>query len=126
MIEANIQTTHEVEEPTTRREGQVLTTSQILNDLDNGLDRKQIAKKYGLTAHEVKTLFEMSPALKGRRPKRAFKKITFTLVDDVQLAKDVQTAETQLRVDVEADKVQDNTSENHDGEEQSNPFTEIE
>jgi|DEB0MinimDraft_10_1074344.scaffolds.fasta_scaffold95204_1 hypothetical protein len=117
MIEAQIQTQPIVEEQTNPQEGQVLTTSQILNDLDNGLDRKQIAKKYGLTAHEVKTLFEMSPVLKGRRPKRALKKITFTLVDDVQLEKDVKAAENQLRVDVEAEKVQDNTSENHDGEE---------
>lgn len=108
MIEAQIQTQQTVEQPT--QKAQVLTTSQILNDLDNGLDRKAIATKYGLSMLEVKVLFE-HPALKGKRPKRALKKISFTLVDDTQLS------ENQLRVDVEADKVQDNTSENYDGEE---------
>ena len=48
------------------------------------------------------------PMLKNRRPKRALTKISFTLVDDVTPQEDP----AQLRVDTEAQRVQDNTDEN--------------
>lgn len=76
-------------------ETKVITVSGVLADLDNGLDRKAIAKKYSLTIEEVRAMFQ-HPTLKGKRPKRALKKITFTLVDDT-----VQTS-----------KVEDSVSEN--------------
>lgn len=80
---------------TEENETKVITVSGVLADLDNGLDRKAIANKYGLTIEEVRAMFQ-HPALKGKRPKRALKKITFTLVDDT-----VQTS-----------KVEDSVSEN--------------
>lgn len=106
-------------------ENKVLTVSQILTDLDNGLGRPDIAKKYGLKPAEVKVMFE-HPSLKGRRPKRATTKVSFTLVDDTK-----QTNPNQLSIpeagsdfDVDADEseqissqVEDNVSENADGEE---------
>jgi hypothetical protein len=90
MIDAKVDTVVETEPTETP---QVLTVSQILTDLDKGLDRKAIREKYSLTIDEVKHLFQ-HPTLKGKRPKRAHKAIRFTLVDDT------------------TSKVQDNTSEN--------------
>jgi len=107
MIEANQQTEPTVEKQETTGKDKVITVSQIIMDLDSGLGRPQIKEKYSLTAAELKHLFQV-PALKKRRPKRALNKINFTLVDDVSEKQD----DTQLRVDTEAQKVQDNTSEN--------------
>lgn len=124
MIEAQIQTQQTVEQPT--QKAQVLTTSQILNDLDNGLDRKAIATKYGLNMTEVKVLFE-HPALKGKRPKRALKAISFTLVDDTQ-AESTPYANHDSQgsdYDIDTQEVEDNTSENWDNEETFNQFNEL-
>lgn len=89
MIEAQTPNTESVVEETTQQESKLLTVSQILEDLDNGLDRKAIQTKYGLTGHEVKVLFT-TPALKGKRPKRATKKVTFTLIDDTNSTTEVE------------------------------------
>ena len=106
MIEANQQTEPTVEKQSNTEGPQVLKVSQILMDLDSGLGRPQIKEKYSLTANELKALFQ-HPTLKKRRPKRALNKISFTLVDDV-----TEQDDNQLRVDTEAQKVEDNTSEN--------------
>ena len=128
MIEAQAQNV--AQEATQTSEEKVLTVSQILTDLDNGLGRPEIAKKYGLKPAEVKVMFE-HPSLKGRRPKRATTKVTFTLVDDTtpqqnpnQLSIPQADAETTGNdFDVDADEseqtisqVEDNVSENADGE----------
>lgn len=47
-----------------------LTISQVLDDLSDGLDRKQIRQKYNLTATDVTNLFQ-HPKLKGKRVKPA-------------------------------------------------------
>ena len=47
-----------------------ITVSQIVEDLENGRDRKAIKAKYGLTADEVKMIFE-HPKLKGMRVKKS-------------------------------------------------------
>ena len=106
MIEANQQTEPTVEKQESTGEQRVLKVSEILLDLDSGLGRPQIKEKYSLTGAELKALFQ-HPTLKKRRPKRALNKISFTLVDDVTPQDD-----TQLRVDTEAQKVEDNKSEN--------------
>ena len=59
-----------------------ITVSQIVEDLENGRDRKAIKTKYGLTVDEVKMIFE-HPKLKGMRVKKA-RTVRFTLVDDIQ------------------------------------------
>lgn len=106
-------------------ENKVLTVSQILTDLDNGLGRPEIAKKYGLKPAEVKVMFE-HPSLRGRRPKRATTKVSFTLVDDTNQINPNQLSipEAGSDFDVDADEseqtifqVEDNVSENADGEE---------
>ena len=106
MIEANQQTEPTVEKQSNTEGPQVLKVSQILMDLDSGLGRPQIKEKYSLTATELKALFQ-HPTLKKRRPKLALNKSSFTRVDDVS-----EQDDTQRRVDVEAQKVEDNTSEN--------------
>ena len=106
MIEANQQTEPTVEKQSNTEGPQVLKVSQILMDLDSGLGRPQIKEKYSLTATELKALLQ-HPTLKKRRPKRALNKISFTLVDDV-----TEQDDNQLRVDTEAQKVEDNKSEN--------------
>lgn len=112
MIEANQQTEHTVEkQETPKGEDRVIKVSQIIMDLDNGLGRPQIKEKYSLTATELKALFQV-PVLKKRRPKRALTKISFTLVDDVTPDEETMHDENQLRVDTEAQKVEDNVSEN--------------
>lgn len=123
MIEAQAQNV--AQEATETSESKVLSVSQILNDLDNGLGRPEIAKKYGLKPAEVKVMFE-HPSLKGRRPKRATTKVTFTLVDDVtpqQNLNQLSIPQAGSDFDVDADEseqtisqVEDNVSENADGE----------
>jgi len=113
MIEANQQTEPTVEKQTTAEgEQKTLTLSGIIADLDNGLGRPQIKEKYELTGMEIKQLFQ-HPMLKNRRPKRALTKISFTLVDDVTPKQEApQENPNQLRVDTEAQRVEDNTAEN--------------
>ena len=55
-----------------------LTVSQILDDLNNGLDRKAIREKYNLTATDVARLFQHEK-LKGVRVRTA---PAFELEDD--------------------------------------------
>tara|TARA_R100000234_G_scaffold119212_1_gene101517 strand:+ start:1733 stop:2113 length:381 start_codon:yes stop_codon:yes gene_type:complete len=57
-----------------------ITTTMILNDLDNGIDRTGIQEKYGLEKWEVTQMFQ-HPTLKGRKAKKV-KKLSFEFVDD--------------------------------------------
>tara|TARA_R110000751_G_scaffold112495_4_gene211364 strand:- start:4927 stop:5346 length:420 start_codon:yes stop_codon:yes gene_type:complete len=80
MIEAQVSESQEVQANSTP---EVITISGIITDLENGIDRDGIAKKYGLDKSEVKTMF-LHPALKGKRVKKnRVKELRFTLVDDV-------------------------------------------
>ena len=72
-IEATV-TTQVTSEPTT-----VITVSSVLGDLNNGLDRAAIAKKYNLSAAEVAEVFK-HPKLKGLRARRKITRIS--IVDD--------------------------------------------
>ncbi len=59
---------------------ETITTSMILEDLENGIDRTGIKTKYNLEAWEVKQMFD-HPVLKGKKAKRV-KKLSFNFVDD--------------------------------------------
>tara|TARA_R100000234_G_scaffold118944_1_gene100577 strand:- start:2450 stop:2893 length:444 start_codon:yes stop_codon:yes gene_type:complete len=61
-----------------------ITTSMILNDLENGIDRNGIKEKYNLQAWEVKQMFE-HPTLKGKKAKKK-RKLSFEFVDDTENA----------------------------------------
>ena len=63
-----------------------ITTTMILNDLDNGIDRTGIQEKYGLEKWEVTQMFQ-HPTLKGRKAKKV-KKLSFEFVDDTENAVD--------------------------------------
>ena len=72
--ELNTQTETATVKPTT------ITTSMIIEDLENGIDRKGIQEKYQLEGWEVKQMF-MHPTLKGKKAKKV-RKLSFNFVDD--------------------------------------------
>ena len=79
MIEANEPTEGTVvkKETPTR-----ITTTMILEDLENGISRDGIKEKYGLETWEVTQMFQ-HPALKGKKAKKV-RKLSFEFVDDTQ------------------------------------------
>lgn len=60
---------------------ETITTSMIIADLENGIDRTGIKTKYDLETWEVKQMFD-HPKLKGKKAKK-IRKLSFTFVDDV-------------------------------------------
>ena len=84
-----------------------ITTSMIIADLDNGIDRNGIRDKYSLQAWEVKQMFE-HPALKGKKAKK-IRKLSFTFVDDTTFAEvDVDdTNQTSIPVPTTETEVND-------------------
>jgi hypothetical protein len=96
MIEANEPTEGTVVKQVTPAQ---ITTTQIIQDLENGIDRTGIQTKYGLESWEVKQMF-MHPALKGKKAKKV-RKLSFEFVDDTvetispnQTSIPVETTET--------------------------------
>jgi len=77
MIETNQHTEASVESQPTP---QTITTTMILNDLDNGVDRKGIQAKYSLEGWELTEMFK-HPVLKGKKAKKK-RKMSFNFVDD--------------------------------------------
>ena len=59
---------------------ETITTSMVLEDLNNGIDRTGIKDKYDLETWEVTQMFQ-HPALKGKKAKKV-KKLSFNFVDD--------------------------------------------
>lgn len=68
-----------VVQETTPQPTTVITVSSVLGDLNNGMDRAAIAKKYDLSAAEVAEVFK-HPKLKGLRARRKITRIS--IVDD--------------------------------------------
>jgi hypothetical protein len=90
-----------------------ITTSMIIADLENGIDRNGIKDKYSLEAWEVKQMF-MHPALKGKKAKKV-RKLSFDFVDDTENA--VDPNQTTIPVDPESATVvkeADNTLDSFD------------
>jgi hypothetical protein len=94
MIDANEPTSAEVVKQATPA---TITTTQIINDLENGIDRSAIQAKYSLETWEVKQMF-MHPALKGKKAKK-IRKLSFNFVDDTVAA--VSTNQTSIPVPVQ-------------------------
>ena len=78
MIEAR--TAGESETQTTGTKPEKITTSMIIADLENGIDRTGIQTKYHLESWEVKQMFQ-HPTLKGKKAKKV-RKLSFEFVDD--------------------------------------------
>ena len=91
MIEANVPTNQTVNKtqmttPTT------ITTSMILLDLENGIDRPGIKEKYNLEGWELTEMFK-HPVLKGKKASRK-RKMSFTFVDDTPQTETISTTTT--------------------------------
>ena len=59
---------------------QRITTTMIIEDLENGIGRDGIKEKYNLQGCEVTQMFK-HPALKGKKAKK-IRKLSFDFVDD--------------------------------------------
>ena len=59
---------------------QRITTTMIIDDLENGIGRDGIKEKYNLQGWEVTQMFK-HPALKGKKAKKV-RKLSFDFVDD--------------------------------------------
>ena len=59
---------------------ETITTSMIIEDLENGIDRPGIKEKYGLETWEIAQMFK-HPALKGKKARKV-RKMSFNFVDD--------------------------------------------
>ena len=86
MIETNHTNEQSVESQPTP---QNITTTMILDDLENGIDRKGIQTKYSLEAWEVTEMFK-HPALKGKKVKKK-RKLSFNFIDDTTTTDPNQT-----------------------------------
>lgn len=105
-----------------------ITTSMIIEDLENGIDREGIRTKYNLEKWEVSQMFK-HPALKGKKVKKT-RKLSFNFVDDTTTVDPAQTsipvehptlteaADMLYGVDNEQTPTltQDSVSENQDGQ----------
>jgi len=69
---------------------QTITTTMIVEDLENGIDREGIRLKYNLEKWEVAEVFK-HPALKGKKVKKR-KKLSFQFVDDTPRVDPAQTS----------------------------------
>ena len=103
-----------------------ITTTMILNDLENGIGRDGIKTKYGLETWEVTQMFQ-HPTLKGKKAKKV-RKLSFEFVDDTENAIDPN----QTSIEVETTPAEDfhNTADlrtqdaidSFDEEEENNEF----
>ena len=97
MIDANQPTSGEVVKQDTPAR---ITTSMIIQDLDNGIDRNGIRDKYALQAWEVKQMFEQ-PTLKGKKAKKV-RKLSFEFIDDT--VEEVNTNQVTLDQAIEREE----------------------
>ena len=91
MIEAQTPnaTATAVTETPTMETPQTITTTMILTDLENGIDRPGIKTKYNLEGWELTEMFK-HPVLKGKKASRK-RKMSFTFVDDTPQTETIST-----------------------------------
>ncbi len=92
MIEANEPTEGTVVKQETPTQ---ITTSQIIEDLENGISRDGIKEKYSLETWMVTQLFQ-HPELKGKKAKKV-RKLPFQLIDDTSTV--IDSNQTSIDVD---------------------------
>ena len=82
-----------------------ITTTMILTDLENGIDRPGIRTKYNLEAWELTEMFK-HPVLKGKKASRK-RKMSFNFVDDTPKISTVEVvAENQVDLEESIDEVE--------------------
>jgi|TARA_R110002096_G_scaffold11237_1_gene41717 hypothetical protein len=69
---------------------QTITTTMIVADLDNGIDREGIRLKYNLEKWEVSEVFK-HPALKGKKVRKK-RRLSFQFLDDTPTVNPAQTS----------------------------------
>ena len=74
-----------------------IKVSDILTDLENGLQRTEIKKKYGFTLKELQTIFA-HPKLVGKKAK---KQVNLLIIDDTEENQTVKETE-ELQNEIEA------------------------
>ena len=104
MIETNVNTESQVE---TNETPAKITTTMILNDLENGIGRDGIKEKYSLETWMVTELFK-HPKLKGKKAKKK-RALPFEFVDDTETADPNQTS---IPVEMEAAVQEVNNEDN--------------
>jgi len=82
---------------------QNITTSMIIDDLENGIDRKGIQTKYSLETWEVTEMFK-HPVLKGKKVKKK-RKLSFNFIDDTESVDPNQTTVEGVIKEVMGDQV---------------------
>jgi hypothetical protein len=101
MIEANEPTSGTVVKQETPTQ---ITTTMIINDLENGISREDIKTKYGLETWEVVQMFQ-HPTLKGKKAKKV-RKLSFEFVDDtLKDTSEPQFSEREEQVEVDPNQV---------------------
>lgn len=91
MIEVNEPTNGTVVKQETPKR---MTTTMILNDLENGIGRDGIKEKYSLETWMVTELFK-HPKLKGKKAKKK-RSLPFEFVDDTENAVDPNQTEIPM------------------------------
>tara|TARA_R110001599_G_scaffold71494_1_gene199437 strand:+ start:273 stop:683 length:411 start_codon:yes stop_codon:yes gene_type:complete len=104
MIETNVPTEGTVvkQETPTR-----MTTTMILNDLENGIGRDGIKEKYNLEAWMVVELFK-HPTLKGKKVKKK-RALPFEFIDDTVEA--IDPNQTTIEQTIEEEELETPTVE---------------
>ena len=93
MIEANTPQQQPVVEPADKP--QRITTTMIIDDLENGIGRDGIQTKYSLEKWEVTQMFQ-HPVLKCKKAKKV-RKLSFEFVDDI--TDEVDPRQTSMEFD---------------------------
>ena len=102
MIDAKVAGEHHTQTTETPK---TITTTMIIEDLDNGIDREGIRTKYNLEKWEVTQMFQ-HPTLKGRKAKKV-KKLSFEFVDDTENAVDPNQTSIPVETTPEVDSFDD-------------------
>ena len=106
MIEANEPTNGTVVKQETPAK---ITTTMIIEDLENGINREGIKEKYNLEAWMVTQLFQ-HPKLKGRKAKK-IRVLPFEFIDDTSdpsqiTIEEVEFEESETPITVESEVVE--------------------
>jgi len=89
-----------------------ITTTQIITDLENGINRDGIKTKYGLETWEVTQIFQ-HPTLKGKKAKKV-RKLSFEFVDDTENAVDPNQTSIPVEEELTENHVDSFEDENED------------
>ena len=114
MIEANEPTNGTVVKQATPPK---ITTTQIIEDLENGINRDGIKEKYSLETWMVTQMFQ-HPTLKGRKAKKVrtlpfefvddtTKSVIETRIEETGLVMDTETNQTSIPVEVNEEAAMD-------------------